>query len=197
MRRSLLIALLACFAFAPSAGAHAPTTAIGRAVEAFGQVSVSYEPGSVVSDVEAGGFPRIVGSNPKVALMPASASSEIVGGPNAIAAEIAREAGLDGTLVVLVGTKLGAWSNEIGTDRLAELVAAARGDKSGISPAFVVESLVRSVQAQPVGSGPPWGWIGAALLGCAVVALFAFDRLTRRSSRDRSSARADSGLGKD
>ena len=183
MRRSLLIALLACFAFAPSAGAHAPTTAIGRAVEAFGQVSVSYEPGSVVSDVEAGGFPRIVGSNPKFAFMPASASNEVVGGPNAIAAEVAREASLDGTLDVLVGTELGAWSNEIGTDRLAELVTAAQEDKPGISPAFVAESLVRSVQAEPVGSATPWGWIGAVLLATALGALVAFDRLSRR---DRS-----------
>jgi hypothetical protein len=101
-------------------------TRIGRAVEAFGQVSVSYDNGAVVSDVEAGGFPQIVGSNPKVAFMPASAAREIAGGPNAIAAEIAREADLDGTLVVLVGTELGAWSNDIGADRLAELIAAAR-----------------------------------------------------------------------
>jgi len=88
--------------------AHTPDTAIGRAVEAFGQVRVSYDPGAAVSDVEAGGFPQIVGSDVKVAFMPASANDEISGGPDAVAAEIAREAGLDGTLVVLVGAKLAA-----------------------------------------------------------------------------------------
>jgi len=178
--RYILGGLLAGLVFSASAHAHAPATAIGRAVEALGQVSVSYDNGSVVSDLEAGGFPLIVGSNPKVAFMPASASSEIAGGPDAVAAEIAREAKLDGTLVVLVGAELGAWSNDIGADRLAELVAAAQLDKSATSPS-VVESLVRSVQAEPVDSGPPWGWIGAALLGCAVLALLAFDQLTRRS----------------
>jgi hypothetical protein len=180
VRRSLLIALLASLALASTAGAHAPTTAIGRAVEAFAQVSVSYHPGSVVSDVEAGGFPQIVGSNPKVAFTPASASSEIVGGADVVAAEIAREADLNGTLIVLVGTELVAWSANISDDRLAKLVAAARTDKSGTSPAFAVESLVRSVQAEPVASGTPWSWIGAALVGLAVVALVAFDRLVRR-----------------
>jgi hypothetical protein len=164
MARALPAALVVLLVLAAGSHAHAPTSAIGRAVEAFSQVSLSYEPGSVVSDVEAGGFPRIVGSNPKVAFMPASSSGEIAGGPDAIAAEIAREAGLEGTLVVLAGTRVGAWSNDIGGDRLAELIAQAREGKSGASPAFVVESLVRSVQAEPVDSGPPWGWIGVALL---------------------------------
>ena len=115
MVRPLVVALLAVLTLAQSTAAHTPTTAIGRAVEAFGQVSVSYDPESVVSDVAAGGFPLIVGSNPKVAFMPAPAASEIAGGPNAVAAEIAREADLGGTLVVLV-TELGAWSNDIGAD---------------------------------------------------------------------------------
>jgi len=178
--RCVLVVLLASLAFASGAHAHSPATAIGRAVEAFGQVPVSYDNGAVVSDVEAGGFPQIVGSNPKVAFMPASAASEIAGGPNAIAAEIAREADLDGTLVVLVGTELGAWSNDIAADRLAELVSAAQGNKSGTSPAFVVESLVRSVQAEPVASGPPWRWIGAALVLLALGGLVLLDRRVRR-----------------
>jgi len=112
--------------------------------------------------------------------MPASTEDEITGGPNAVAAEIAREADLGGTLVVLVGTELGAWSNGIAADRLAELVSDARTNKSGISPAAVVESLVRSVQAEPVDSPAPWGWIGAVLLALAAGALVAYDRLVRR-----------------
>jgi hypothetical protein len=178
MRPQLMLLGIIALAATGITEAHAPATAIGRAVLAFEQVTVSYDPGSVVSDIEAGGFPLIVGSNPKVAFMP---SSEIAGGPDAVAAEIAREAGLDGTLVVLVGTELGAWSDDIGADRLAELIAAARTDKSGSSPAVVVESLIRRVQAEPVDSGTPWGWIGAVFLGFAAVSLVAFDRLTKRS----------------
>lgn len=179
--RTRTCALLAFVALsgAGNAAAHSPATAIGRAVEAFGTLSVSYEPGAAVSDVEAGGFPQIVGSNPKVAFMPAEALTEIVGGPNAVADEIAREAALDGTLVVLAGTALGTWSDEIDDERLAALVLAAERQASA-SPAAAVESLVRSVQAEPVDSDPPWVWIGVVLLVVALGALVALDRLATR-----------------
>lgn len=160
-----------------TADAHAPTTAIGRAVTAFGVLSVSYDPESVVSDVEAGGFPQIVGSDPKVAFMPASTNQEIRGGPNAVADEIAREAGLEGTLIVLVGNRIGAWSEDIGEDRLAELVAAT--PRAG-SRAAAVESLVRAVQAEPKDWDPPWGWIAAGMVVFAAGALVALDRAVRR-----------------
>jgi hypothetical protein len=160
-----------------TADAHAPTTAIGRAVTAFGVLSVSYDPESVVSDVEAGGFPQIVGSDPKVAFMPASTNQEIRGGPNTVADEIAREAGLEGTLIVLVGNRLGAWSEDIGEDRLAELVEEA--PRTG-SRAAAVESLVRAVQSEPKDWDPPWGWIAAGMLAVAVGGLVALDRAVRR-----------------
>ena len=165
---------------AGGAAAHSPTTAIGRAVEALGSVSVSHDPGSAVSDVEAGGFPQLVGSNPKVAFMPASALTEIVGGPDAIAAEIAREADLDGTLFVLAGAQPGTWSDEIDDARLDELMAAARTQTRGTSPAVLAETLVRSVQAEPKESDPPWAWIGAGLLVVALGALAVLDRAVRR-----------------
>ncbi len=180
MRLRLVLVGMLALATVGEAGAHSPATAIGRAVEAFGVLTVSYDPESVVSDVEAGGFPQIVGSDPKVAFLPASANSEIRGGPNAVASEIAREAGLDGTLVVLVGHRLGAWSEDIGQVRLAELVADAGATPEASSPAAAVDSLVRSVQAEPKGWDPPWGWIAAAMLVVAVGALVAFDRVVRR-----------------
>ncbi len=179
MRRSLAV-LLAALVLAETAAAHAPATAIGRAVEAFGSVPVSYDPGAVVSDVEAANFGRLVGSNPRVAFMPASATSEIAGGPNAIASEIADEAKLDGTLIVLVGGKLGAWSDEIGDERLAQLVADATPSDLGDSRAVAVASLVRSVQAEPVDTGPRWVWIGVAFVVLALAALVAFDRSVSR-----------------
>jgi hypothetical protein len=160
-----------------TADAHSPTTAIGRAVTAFGALSVSYDPESVVSDVEAGGFPQIVGSDPKVAFLPASANQEIRGGPNAVADEIAREAGLEGTLIVLVGNRLGAWSEDIGEDRLAELVGEA--PRTG-SRAAAVESLVHAVQSEPKDWDPPWGWIAAGMLVVALGGLVALDRVVRR-----------------
>jgi hypothetical protein len=180
MRLSVLGLLVLALVAAGSARAHAPTTAIGRAVEALQSLNVSYDPGAAVSDVEAGGFPQVVGSNPKLAFMPEDALTEIQGGPNAIANEVAREAGLDGTLVVLVGRQPGAWSEDIGDDRLGALLAAARAQASATPTAAVAESLVRSVQAEPVDSDPPWSWIGAGLLVLAVGALVAFDRAVRR-----------------
>jgi len=164
---------------ASEARAHSPATAIGRAVEAFDEVSVSYEPGSVVSDVEAGGFPQIVGADVKVAFMPESTDNEILGGPEAVAEEIAREAELDGTLVVLVGTRISAWSDELEADRLEKLVREA-GTATGGSLAATVEALVRQIQAEPKRTSTPWGWIAVALGVGAGVLLLGADRLARR-----------------
>ena len=169
--------LLGC---ASDALAHGPTTAIGRAVEAFGRVSVSYEPGSAVSDVEAGNFTTFVNSNPNIAFMPAEAATELAGGPDAIAEEIAREAALDGTLVVLVGTRLGTWSKDVDDERLAELEREARVAGGG-SPAATVEALVRSVQAEPASGSTPWALLGVAILVLAASAFVLFHRLGRRS----------------
>ena len=188
MRLALISAVLVALVATGHARAHAPTTAIGRAVEALGTVSVSQDPGAAVSDVEAGGFPQFVGSNPKVAFMPEEALTEIQGGPKAIAAEIAREADLDGTLVIFAGEQPGTWSDEIDEARLAELVAAARAQSAGTSPAVFAEALVRSVQAEPKESDPPWGWIGAGLLVLALGALALFDRAVRRRPDQPSAA---------
>jgi hypothetical protein len=182
VQRLALLVVVCFLVCAAGAGAHAPTTAIGRAVEALGSVAVSYEPGAAVTDIEAGNFPLLVGSNPKVAFMPASASTELAGGPNAIADEVAREAELDGTLIVLVGTNLGWWSNDIGDDRLAELVREARTDNAGASAAVVVASLVRGVQAEST-SNTPWALLGLVLLVLGSGAFVAVHRISRRRSQ--------------
>ena len=142
---------------------------------------MSYEPGAAVSDIEAGNFPHVVGSNPKVAFMRREAASELAGGPDAIAGEIAREARLNGTLVVLVGTKLGAWSNEISDERLARLVAEARASNDGGTSAELVGSLVRNVQSESADS-TPWGWLVAAIAALAIGSLLVLARVSRRSA---------------
>ena len=192
MRRVVFLAVVVLVGVG-EARAHSPATAIGRAVEAFDEVSVSYEPGSVVSDVEAGGFPQIVGADVKVAFMPESTDNEILGGPEAVASEIAREAELDGTLVVLVGTRLGVWSDEVEADRLDELVRGADTPTGG-SPAAAVETLVRRIQAEPKKGSTPWGWITVALSVGAGFLLLGADRLasaSRRKSGRSSPARTE------
>ncbi|MGH3132979.1 MAG: hypothetical protein ACRDNY_04425 [Gaiellaceae bacterium] len=140
MRRVLAVSVVLLVG-AGEARAHSPATAIGRAVEAFGQVAISYDPGSVVSDVRGRWLSadrgHLCGQERDLHV---TAEDEILGGPGAVASEIAYEAGLDGTLVVLVGTRLGAWSADIGDDRLAELVRNAGGAPGG-SPAAAVENL--------------------------------------------------------
>jgi len=175
------VVVIACSAVTAVAHAHGPQTAIGRAVEAFGSVSVSWDPGSAVSEVEAGGFPGIVGSDAKVAFLPASASDELGGGPDAIAEEIAREAGLGGTLVVLVGRELGAWSDDISESRLRKLVSEAQTGYRSVTPAGRAESLVRAVGQEPKPAGPPWGWLALGFGGLAVVLLVAAERRVRRA----------------
>ena len=167
--------------WASTAAAHGPATSIGRAVEAFGSVSVSYEPGAAVSDIEAGNFPHVVGSNPKVAFLRPEAREELAGGLDAIAEEIAREARLHGTLVVLVGTKLGAWSDQMDDDRLADLVADAQATEESATPAEMVGSLVRSVQAESADT-TPWGWLGGFTV-VALGSLLVLGLLSRRHRR--------------
>ena len=176
--RRLAVVAMVFLVGAAEAGAHVPSTSIGRAVEAFASVPVSYEVGAAVTDIEAGNFPPIVGSDPKVAFMPASASSEMIGGPDAIADEIAREAALEGTLIVLVGTKLGSWSTDIGDDRLAELIQEARAGSAG-APAATVAALVRSVQAEPTNE-TSWAWVAAGLAVLAIGSFVVFERVSRR-----------------
>jgi hypothetical protein len=171
------VAVLTCVS---DAMAHAPSTSIGRAVAAFARVSVSYESGAAVSDIEAGNFPHVVGSNPKVAFMSPEAATEMQGGPDAIAAEIAREARLNGTLIVLVGTKLGAWSNELSNERLGKLVDEARANTAGGSSAETVSSLVRSVQSETA-DDTPWGWLIALIAVLAIGSLVVLALVSRRS----------------
>jgi hypothetical protein len=172
--------ILAVLVAAAEAGAHAPTTAIGRAVEALAQVPVSYDPGAAVSDVEAANFSQVVGPRTSVAFLPASAVDELPGsGPNDVAAEIAREAALDGTLVVLVGERLGAWSEDIGRERLAVLVAEVEA-RPAETRAAAVDDLVNRIGAEPGDAGTPWGWIAAGLAALAAGALVVFDRVARR-----------------
>ena len=112
--------------------------------------------------------------------MPAEAVTELAGGPDAIADEIAREAELDGTLVVLVGPSLGTWSNDVSDERLAELEREARVAGGG-SPAATAEALVRSVRAEPASSSTPWALLGIVVLVAAAGAFVLFHRLGRRS----------------
>ena len=143
MRRLAVVVVLALPA---AASAHAPTTAIGRAVEALSQVDVSYDPGAAVSDVEAGGFGTLAGDGIAVAMLPTSALSEIAGGPQAVASEVAREAHLDGTLVALVGTRLAAVSEHMPAERLDELVREASAEPG--SPAVRLERLTNAAAGE-------------------------------------------------
>lgn len=173
IRRVVLLLAVALVA-AASADAHGPATAIGRAVEALSQGDVSYDPLAAASDVEAAGFEALGGEGVAIAFLPEAALTEVLGGPQAVVAEIAREAALDGSLVALVGTQLAAVSDSIDPARLATLVRGAGGSQG--SPAARLEVLTRAVRAeQPQDEGGvPWNWIVAVativLLAGAVVA---------------------------
>jgi hypothetical protein len=165
--RLRLAVLLGALVLAPSAHPHVPGTAIGQAVLALRDVPVSYENGAAVSELEGDAFLRLpgVGHGVYVAAMPAAALREQEGGPDRIAREIAREAGLHGTLVVLAGQRLGAWSDEISRRRLDMLVASATG-----TPAARLAALVASINAEPKhDSATPW----AVILTAAAIALVA------------------------
>ena len=176
----LLVLLVIGAALAGSARGHAPTTGIGRAVTAFEDVPVSYDPGSALTELEAE-IPLRMGAGDRlhVALLPASASAELPGPPDAVAAEIAREAGLQGTLVVLVGRHFGGWSDELAQDRIDALIADAT--RSGGASAVELRDVLAAVAASPKdGSDTPWGWIAAAVTGFVLAALALAGQRARR-----------------
>jgi hypothetical protein len=181
VRRCLLV-LLGVLALAAPAAAHQPRTAVGQAVAALRDVPVSYANGAAVSDLEADGFGRLpgVGDGISIAAMPASALQEKVGGPDSVAGEIAREARLHGTLVVLAGRRLGAWSDGIEPVRLQQLVATVLGTPG--SPAARVTTLVASVQAEPktASGGTPWAAVIIVVVAIAAVVAVAGVALARR-----------------
>lgn len=164
-----LLTLVASFAGAAllvgTAHAHAPTTGIGRAVAAFEDVPVSYDPASPLTELDAEAPLRSgAGNRLHVALLAASATQELPGTPDEVAAEIAREAALTGTLIVLVGTRFGAWNDEIGRERLDELIVGASGGRR--SPAVELGEVVRAVAAEPKDdSGLPWSWVVVTTVG--------------------------------
>jgi hypothetical protein len=167
--RRVALAVVVALALPAAASAHAPTTAIGRAVEALSQVDVSYDPGAAVSDVEAAGFGTLAGDGIAVAMLPTSALSEITGGPQAVASEVAREARLDGTLVALVGTRLAAVSEHMPAERLDDLMRQASAEPG--SPAVRLERLTRAVRAEQPDTrdGTPWGWVAGGAAGLLLV----------------------------
>jgi hypothetical protein len=179
MARTLVAACLVASLLAAAGAAHPPATTIGRAALALREVRVSYEPGSLVSQLEAEGLLRIVDENVRVALLPASVFAELPGDASAVAAEIARESGVGGTLVVLTGRQLGAWSNEIADDRLAALVRDVEAESGAGSRAAAVETLVRRVKAEPKQRRPPWTVITVVGSIALLVALAVLGR-TRR-----------------
>jgi hypothetical protein len=178
VRRALVLVVAVALAGTAQAAAHAPTTAIGRAVLALEQVPVSYDPASAATEVEAANFAQLVdGTSVTVAFLPAAAAAEIAGGSAAsIAEEIAREANLDGSLVVLVGNDLEAWSSDIRDERLAQLVHDVRARNAAGSPVAAADDLARTLAAEPASDGAPWGWIGAGLVVLATAALIVAHR---------------------
>ena len=182
MTRVVLLSLLA-LAAAPAALGHGSATAIGRAVEALQQVDVSYDPAAAVSEIEAGQVELLAGDGVYAAFLPAAAMGEVQGGARAVAEEVAREAGVRGTLVALVGTRLAAVSTTIPRSRLDELVR----ESSGGTPATRTAALVRRLRADEADTsrGLPWGWLAAV----ATVLLGAGGVLTRSRVRGLAARR--------
>jgi hypothetical protein len=175
------LALLAALTLtaAPALG-HAPGTAIGRAVTALRVGQLSYDPGSPLSEIDSGAIERRLRSARAiaVALMPAAALQEVTGGPSRLALEVARESARTGTVVVLAGRRLGAWSDAMPLDRLGELVNAVedahRADGSVVALLDLVGRIGAEAKPSSGGSSAAW-WIagggGAALLVAATLVL--------------------------
>jgi hypothetical protein len=176
VRRLLLLLVFGLAAVAP-AFAHAPGTTIGRATEALGAGTVSYDPGAALSELDAGALERRLQATHAiaVALVPATALSEVAGGPNGVAAEIARESRVHGTLIVLAGRQLGAWSDAVGPDRVGELIRAAHGNGEAGGLQTVLDLIGRVEAEVPTQTGDgsgfvPW-WAVVVVAGLATVAL--------------------------
>jgi hypothetical protein len=193
--RRLLLLLVLGLTTAAHAFAHAPGTAIGRATEALGAGSVSYDPGASLSELDAQAVERRLQASHgiAVALMPATALTEVPGGPDSVAAEIARESGVHGTVIVLAGRQLGAWSDAVGPGRIDELVRATSANGQGAVLQAVLDLIGRVEAEQPAqthdGSFSVPSWAVAIAAGLLIVALATgVMRFRSRSSSSESSA---------
>ena len=183
------LALLAALTLsaAPALG-HAPGTAIGRAVAALRVGQLSYDPGSPLSEIDSGAIERRLLSAPAiaVALMPAAALQEVTGGPSRLALEVARESARTGTVVVLAGRLLGAWSDAMPLDRLEKLVKAVEDAHRADGSVVALLDLVGRIgaEAKPAsggGSSAAW-WIAGG--GAAALLVAATLVLLRRAAPD-------------
>jgi hypothetical protein len=191
MIRRLLVALLVCAAFPGGVGAHPPGTAIGRAVTGLQQGPVTYDSGAAIGEQEADGLLRVVCPDPRVrvALMPAEALTELPAGGGsaaAVAAEVAREADVGGTIVVLAGRRLGVWSEDISPERTGVLVQEAEQAYPAGPLSLRVTELVGRLRAEPVDAGTPWGVIAAVVSIVAIAALAGLHVGLRRRSTSTS-----------
>ena len=189
MRVALLVMVVAAatLTVVSTASAHSPMTAIGRAVTGLESVQVTYDPEATLGAREADGLQLRVRDTPvSVAVMPAFALEEIAGGADAVAGEIAREASLDGSLVVVAGTSLGAWSNTVDESELDAIVASTRKTAADQELGVAVEDLVAKVVAAtpPPGSAFPWVWVAVGTTVVLAVVLVLWLRRQSQATAD-------------
>ncbi len=119
--------------------------------------------------------------------MPADALSEQPGGATAVADEVAREASVGGTVVVLAGRQLGVSSEDVGADRAAALVREAERAYPTGPLSLRAGHLVSLLREEPVDAGPPWGVIAAVGSAIVLALLAALHHRTRRAAGRTSS----------
>jgi hypothetical protein len=123
--------LAASLAFPAVAAAHENKPVFPDAVAALkaGSIYVDYDAKPSLTELEADQLGRRLDAEGHVfvAVLPAAAAAEVRTSPDGLAAKLGADVGRDGTYLVSVAGRLGAWSNVLAPSHLRPLVANARG----------------------------------------------------------------------
>jgi hypothetical protein len=185
--------LLLALALPASAAAHGDKPVIPDAVKALqkGPIYVDYDAKPSVTELEADSLGRQLAARKHVfvAVLPASARSELGTGDEGVAIELVKSVGRDGTYLVVVGGKIlvakgGKGPLSIGVDVATDNTRAADPLATRLS---ALASQVPPERTET--NGGQGSTIVLALVGAAVVAFWWARVKRRRAARPRPSSR--------
>jgi hypothetical protein len=187
--RALLAVLVAVSLAVPvTALAHENKPVVPDAVAGLkaGSIYVDYDARPSLTELEADQLGRRLDAEGHVfvAVLPAAAADEVKASPDGLAAALGEDVGRDGTYVVSVAGRLGAWSNVVAPSHLRPVVANARGSLE--QRLNTVVATLPPPAAEEDSNWTAFGIAAAVIVALSLVLLAAVARRRRLRAAGRS-----------